>query len=106
MATKWVVNVTTGVREEVPLTPQEEADAAAAFAAEQAANAIEADPATKEAACIAALNGGGTKIDLRKVIIAKAVSDEAYRLGKAPGALTGPELVALRQRIANIYKAL
>src|SRR5574341_2678800 len=44
-------------------------------------------------------------IDLFKLIKAKAISDEAYRLGVAPGALTGPQLVSLRNRIAAIYAA-
>lgn len=44
--------------------------------------------------------------DLRRAFIAKVISDEAYRLGKAPGALTPQELSAIRGRLANIYKAL
>lgn len=60
----------------------------------------------REAECLAALNGGATNIDLQKLIKAKAISDEAYRLGKPPGQLTAQELTALRSRIANIYKAL
>lgn len=60
----------------------------------------------REAECIAAMNGGGGRIDMRKLIIAKCVSDEAYRLGKAPGTLTGAELAGIRARIAAIYKAL
>ena len=59
-----------------------------------------------EADCAAFLNGGAQRIDLRKVIKAKAISDEAYRLGVNPGALTAQQLQNLRARIAAIYKAL
>lgn len=91
----------------VLLATDTERDAAvAATAAEAATNALESHPNTLEANCVAALNGSAAKIDIRKLIIAKAVSDEAYRLAKAPGALTGGELSALRARIANIYKAI
>lgn len=41
-----------------------------------------------------------------KVFRAKCISDLAFRLGKAPGALTAPELAAERDRIAAIFKAL
>lgn len=61
--------------------------------------------AESEADALAAFSGGG-QADLRRLLLAKAISDEAYRLGKAPGAVTAQELSALRQRIANIYKAL
>jgi hypothetical protein len=37
---------------------------------------------------------------------AKCISDLAFRLGKAPGALTGAELQAERTRIKNIADAL
>mgnify|MGYP001573017171 CR=1 FL=1 len=63
------------------------------------------DASYHEAQCIAALNVGGA-IDVLRVLKAKALSDEAYRLGKPPGQLTAQELAAMRQRIANIYKAL
>lgn len=53
-----------------------------------------------------ALNGAAGTIDLYKLIKAKVISDEAYRLGKAPGQLTAAELLAIRNRIAAIYKAL
>lgn len=62
-----------------------------------------------EQACKDFLNGAITiqpYFNLRRAFVAKAISDEAYRLGKAPGALTGAELSALRARIAAIYKAL
>lgn len=62
--------------------------------------------AEKEASCLAALNEGATRINLQNLIKAKAISDEAYRLGKPPPQLTAQELQALRQRIANIYKVL
>lgn len=59
-----------------------------------------------EAQVQAALNGGsGQHLDPFKLIKAKFVSDLAHRLGKAPGALTGAELTAERNRIAAIYKA-
>ena len=44
--------------------------------------------------------------DEDKLFRAKCISDLAFRLGKAPGALTGAELSAERDRIAAIYKAL
>jgi hypothetical protein len=60
-----------------------------------------------EDACKAALlNGVSLGLDLRKLIKAKFVSDLAFRLGKAPGALTNAELQAERDRIAAIYKNL
>ena len=53
------------------------------------------------------LNGDdGVHIEWRKLLKAKFVSDLAWRLGVAPTALTGPQLVAERNRIAAIYKAL
>ena len=62
-----------------------------------------------EAACIA----GTTEpppphrgFDLHRAFIAHVISTEAYRLGVNPGALTGAQLSAIRQRVANIYKAL
>ncbi len=45
-------------------------------------------------------------INWLKLFKAKMISDEAYRLGKAPGALTNGEKAAIRDRIAAIYKAL
>ena len=70
--------------------------------------AAEAPPTAdeREADALAALNGEAQRIDLQKLIKAKAISDEAYRLGVAPGALTGTQLTNLRARIAAIYKAL
>ena len=60
-----------------------------------------------EAEVQALLNGGaGPHIDWQKLLKAKFISDLAHRLGKAPGALTGAELTAERNRIAAIYKAL
>lgn len=53
-----------------------------------------------------ALNGGVPQIDILRLLKAKFVSDLAWRLGKAPGALTGAELTAERNRIAAIYKAI
>lgn len=55
--------------------------------------------------CKAGLNGTGG-IDVLKALRAKVVSDEAYRLNKAPGDLTAAERQAIRNRIAAIYKAL
>lgn len=46
------------------------------------------------------------KFDLRKAFIAHAISVECYRLGINPNAITGPQLSALRNRVAAIYKAL
>lgn len=59
-----------------------------------------------EDACKAAFNAGGGNVDLFKLVKALAIDREAYRLGKAPGALTAGELASLRDRIAAIYKAL
>ncbi len=59
-----------------------------------------------ESAALAALNGGGQSIDIVKLLKAKFISDLAFRLGKSPASLTGPELQAERARIANIYKNL
>lgn len=62
-----------------------------------------------ESACIA---GAATPpppifgFDLHRAFIAHVISCEAYRLNKSPGTLTGAELAAIRQRVANIYKAL
>ena len=44
--------------------------------------------------------------DLHRAFVAHVISTEAYRLGVAPSALTGVQLAAIRQRVANIYKAL
>lgn len=46
------------------------------------------------------------RFDSDKMFKAKCISDLAFRLGKAPGALTALELQAERDRIAAIYKAL
>lgn len=60
-----------------------------------------------EAQVQAALNGGNARhLDPFKLLKAMFVSNLAHRLGKAPGALTGAELTAERNRIAAIYKAL
>lgn len=99
------VNFQTGEVSAIQLTPEEEADALARTAAEIAR---QPNSDSHEAACVSFLGSGSVPghFNLRKAFIAKAVSDEAYRLGKNPGALTGAELQALRNRIANIYKAL
>lgn len=76
---------------------------------ENAYAAIVAGPTADElgAEVIAALNGGAHRnLDPYKLLKAKFISDLAHRLGKAPGALTGAELAAERNRIAAIYKAL
>lgn len=59
-----------------------------------------------EQQALLALNGGSSSINLQKLVKATVISDLAFRLGKAPGALTGPELLAERSRIAAIYKTL
>lgn len=59
-----------------------------------------------QAAAVTALDQGGSTIDILKLLKAKFVSDLAFRLAVAPGALTGAQLDAERTRIANIYKAL
>lgn len=60
-----------------------------------------------EAQVQAVLNGGSAQhLDPFKLLKAKFISDLAFRLGKAPGSLTGAELTAERNRIAAIYKAL
>jgi len=55
---------------------------------------------------LSALNGGGAPINMLRLMKAKFISDLAWRIGKAPGALTNAELNAERSRIAAIYKAL
>lgn len=61
-----------------------------------------------DAECRVALDALGTqpKVDLWKVVKAKAISDLAFRLGVAPGALTGTQIANERNRIAAIYAAL
>lgn len=59
-----------------------------------------------EAVCQNALGGGDSRIDMRRLLKAKFISDLAWRLGKAPGSLTAQELLAERNRIAAIYKNL
>lgn len=64
--------------------------------------------AVREADCVASFNGGvpvGT-LDIFKLVKAKALSDLAYRLGKAVGQLTNQEITTERDRLASIYKAL
>ncbi len=46
------------------------------------------------------------EFDAMKLFKAKCISDLAFRLGKAPGALTAAEIAAERDRIVAIYKAL
>lgn len=58
------------------------------------------------AALAAPANPSFGGIDLLKLVKALAISNEAFRLGKLPGALTGAELTAMRNRLAAIYKAL
>jgi hypothetical protein len=61
----------------------------------------------KEAWARAALDASSAgSFDSMKLIKAKTISDLAFRLGKAPGALTAAEIQAERDRIAAIYKAL
>lgn len=62
-------------------------------------------PDQLEVLCQGYLNGGGGA-DPRKLFKAKLVSDLAFRLGVAPGALTPAQLLAERNRIAAIYKNL
>ncbi len=47
-----------------------------------------------------------TVYDMNRLFKAKVVSDLAFRLSKAPGALTSAEIAAERTRILNIYKSL
>lgn len=71
--------------------------------------AIVARPSAEEleAEVVALLNGGdGPRVDWRRLMKAKFISDLAHRLGKAPGQLTAQELAAERSRVAAIYKAL
>jgi hypothetical protein len=61
----------------------------------------------KEAWARASLDSANAgAFDSMKLIKAKAISDLAFRLAKAPGALTAAEIQAERDRIAAIYKAL
>ena len=106
MGNKSVLNVTTGEVEVLPMTPAEEAQAAISLAADNAAIAAANHPDQLETDCTNYLNGGGGKIDARKVLKAKFISDLAFRLGVAPGALTAQQLLNERNRIAAIYKSL
>lgn len=91
----------------IALTPQEEADALARTQALADALAAANSPAQIEAECVAALtNGGASRIDLQRLVLACQVSSLARDLGKAPGQLTAQELAAERARVAAIYKAL
>lgn len=62
----------------------------------------------REAAALAALNGGGASgaVDQQKLQKAIVVNFTARALGVAPGALTPAQLLAERNRIAAIYKNL
>lgn len=60
----------------------------------EAQKALDADPAAP------------ANVDLFKLVKAKAISDLAFRLGVAPGALTPAQILAERNRIAAIYAAL
>lgn len=60
----------------------------------EARKAIDADPAAPP------------NVDLFKLIRAKAISDLAFRLGVAPGALTPAQIATERARLAAIYAAL
>ncbi len=100
------VNISDNATWEIQFTPaatQGERDAAnaAMLAVPYVATADD-----DEAECAAWLNGGGSAPDLRRVLKAKMISDLAFRLGKAPGALTSGEIAAERNRIAAIYKAI
>jgi len=62
-----------------------------------------------EAACIAGVSASPAPqygFDLHRAFIAHVISCEAYRLGVAPGALSGAQVSAIRARMAAIYKAL
>lgn len=59
-----------------------------------------------ETVCQNALTNGDSRVDLRRLLKAKFISDLAWRLGVAPGSLTNAQLLAERDRIANIYKNL
>ena len=59
-----------------------------------------------DAECRKALDAEPANVNRFKLIKAKAISDLAFRLGVAPGALTGTQIAAERNRIAAIYAAL
>jgi hypothetical protein len=68
-------------------------------------NAVYPTAAQLEQACKDAFSGSGA-VDGVKLAKAIAVSYEAYRLGKNPGALTAAEVNAARDRIAAIYRSI
>lgn len=87
--------------------PQKAAAQAVIDAFDVGAAGLPPTPDQIESQVQALLNSGtGPDIDWPKLIKAKFISDLAWRLGVAPGALTGPQLTAERNRIAAIYKAL
>lgn len=59
-----------------------------------------------DAAAAQADAAAAQQFDGALMLKAKAISDLAWRLGKAPGALTAAEIAAERTRILNIYKTL
>lgn len=71
-------------------------------------NPITAKTAPEIAATLAAQQDADAaqSYDGNKALRAKGISDLAWRLGKAPSALTAGEIAAERTRIMNIYKAL
>ena len=56
--------------------------------------------------CRKALDGTQANVNLWKLIKAKVISDLAFRLGVAPGALTPAQIATERNRISAIYAAL
>ena len=98
----WVISFKTEA------TAQQRAAAQVVIDGFNAASLEEPPPATTaddfEVVCLNALNGGDPRIDLRRILKAKFISDLAWRLGKPPAQLTTDELMAERNRIAAIYK--
>jgi hypothetical protein len=78
------------------------ADLAAQIAAESALTQAQHEEEARRAVDTC----DSTRVNAQRLFKAKCISDLAFRLNKAPGALTAGELSAERDRIAAIYKAL
>lgn len=106
---RWLVGVLTKLDPDSPFVRDFEAWLALGNTPTPADPPPPADAAAMDAAFQAGMTNTpppSYAFDVQRAFIAKAISDEAYRLGVNPGALTGAQLAALRTRISNIYKAL
>ncbi len=82
----------------------DDAEFGVALNAQIASEAPDADQ--REQAAKDAIQFGEGNIRMLKLLKAICVSNLAYRLNKAPGAVTNPELATERDRIAAIYRNL